>query len=60
MDKIAYSIREFCEIAGICRTVAYEEMNSGRLKAKKVGRRTLITTDAAKAWLDRLPAKDAT
>lgn len=51
--KLAYSILEFCEIAGIGKTKAYEEIAAGRLKAKKVGSRTLITN--APEWLDSLP-----
>ena len=51
--KLAYSILEFCEIAGVGRTKAYEELAAGRLKAKKVGSRTLITN--APEWLDSLP-----
>ena len=51
--KLAYSIPEFCKIAGVGRTKAYEELAAGRLKAKKVGSRTLITNAAE--WLDSLP-----
>jgi excisionase family DNA binding protein len=50
----AFSIREFCRQYGIGRTIAYQEMAAGRLRALKVGRRTLITHDAAEAWLSSL------
>ena len=39
----------------IGRTKAYQEIAAGRLRAVKVGRRTLITHDAAEAWLAALP-----
>lgn len=54
-DIGARSIGEFCRWAGIGRSLAYKEISAGRLKTKKVGRRTLITTDAASAWLNELP-----
>ena len=51
----AFPIREFCLRYGIGRTHAYQEIAAGRLRAVKVGRRTLITHDAAEAWLAGLP-----
>ena len=53
--KLAYSIPEFCEIAGIGRTTVYGEMAAGRLRVKKVGTRSLITAESGRAWLDALP-----
>jgi hypothetical protein len=50
------SIDGFCKGYGIGRTKAYEEINAGRLKARKAGRRTIITADDAEDWLSRLPA----
>jgi excisionase family DNA binding protein len=52
----AMGIEEFCDRYGLGRTRAYEEIKSGRLPARKVGRRTLITHDDAEDWLRRLPA----
>lgn len=43
----AFSIREFGRRYGISRTNAYQEIATGRLRAVKAGRRTLITHDAA-------------
>jgi hypothetical protein len=51
----AFSIQQFCAWAGIGRTLAYKEIESGKLRTKKVGRRTIITVDAAVAWLNALP-----
>jgi excisionase family DNA binding protein len=51
----AMSLAEFCERYGIGRTKAYEELNSGRLRGRKSGRRTIITEDDAEDWLRRLP-----
>ena len=55
----AFPIREFCRRYGIGRTVAYKEISAGRLRAVKVGRRTLITQEAAEAWLAMLPQVQA-
>ena len=50
------SIRAFGESYNLGRTSVYEEIRSGRLKTKKVGRRTLIGDDDAEKWWRSLPA----
>jgi excisionase family DNA binding protein len=55
-SRRAFSISQFCLRYGIGRTNAYQEIAAGRLRAVKVGRRTLITRDAAETWLAELPA----
>lgn len=45
--KPVYSIREFCEDHGIGLTFVYSEINAGRLRTMKAGRRRLITSEAA-------------
>jgi excisionase family DNA binding protein len=55
----ALSIAQFSENYGIGRTKTYQEVKSGRLRARKVGRRTIITEEDAEAWLTRLPAVPA-
>jgi excisionase family DNA binding protein len=52
----AMSVRGFCESVGIGRTRFYQEVKTGRLRVRKVGRRTLITADDAEDWLSRLPS----
>jgi hypothetical protein len=52
----AMSIRTFCKTYDIGRTSTYTEIKAGRLKVRKLGRRTLITSDDAEEWLSRLPA----
>jgi excisionase family DNA binding protein len=53
--KGAMSIAQFCERYNTGRTKAYEEIKSGRLRARKVGKRTIITEDDAEHWLEELP-----
>jgi hypothetical protein len=52
----AMSIDDFCARYGPGRTKAYEELKSGRLRARKIGKRTIITEDDAEDWLWALPA----
>ena len=49
------SIREFSDSYGPGRTKAYEEIKSGRLRGRKIGKRTIITEDDAEDWLRKLP-----
>jgi len=51
----AFSIEVFCERFGIGRTSVYQEIKLGRLRARKIGRRTVILEDDAKDWSRRLP-----
>lgn len=48
------NIAEFAGWAGIGRGRAYVEIKSGRLQVVKIGRRTGIRADAAKAWANSL------
>jgi hypothetical protein len=49
------SIAEFGEQYGLGRTKTYEELRSGRLRGRKIGKRTIITEDDAEDWLRCLP-----
>jgi excisionase family DNA binding protein len=51
----AMTIDEFCETYSLGRTKAYAELRSGRLRGRKVGKRTIISEDDAEEWLTRLP-----
>jgi excisionase family DNA binding protein len=51
----AFSIGEFCAQYGLGRTKTYEEIKKGRLRGRKIGKRTLIARDDAENWLQRLP-----
>ncbi|HAO2891838.1 TPA: helix-turn-helix domain-containing protein [Escherichia coli] len=55
--KVAYTVNEFCAVYGIGRSLCYDEMSSGRLPARKAGRRTLILKTDADKWLSSLPAR---
>lgn len=51
----AMSIDEFCSRYGPGRTKVYQELKSGRLRARKIGTRTVITEEDAEDWLQHLP-----
>jgi excisionase family DNA binding protein len=51
----AMSISAFCQIFNIGRTSTYAQIRAGRLKVRKVGRRTLIGDDDAEEWWRSLP-----
>jgi excisionase family DNA binding protein len=51
----ALTVEEFCRCFSVGRTTVYEEINSGRLVARKRGSRTLIARDEARRWFHSLP-----
>lgn len=50
------SIGEWTTRSGVSRSRTYELLASGELKARKVGRRTLIDLHAGLTWLNEQPA----
>ena len=55
MKKLALTIRELSEAGGGSRTTIYQAINSGKLKAKKRGRSTIILAPHATEYLESLP-----
>ena len=56
MNKGLLSINEFCEFANIGRTYTYQLINEGKIKAVKLGNKTLISKIEMDNWLESLPA----
>ena len=56
----AMSIKGFCDWADVGLSTVYKEVNSGRLKVVKVGRKSLIRMSDALAWLAALSEPDPT
>jgi hypothetical protein len=54
-EKLAYQIDDLAVAIGIGRSKLYAEIRAGKLKAKKVGSRTIVTSPAARDYLDALP-----
>lgn len=55
-ERNCFSLEEFCFRNGIGRTTAYKEIKEGRLRPKKVGKRTLISIEEEARWLSDAPA----
>lgn len=49
--KITYSIKEVCHASSLGRTTIYNHIAAGRLKAVRIGGRTLIPADSLRAFL---------
>ena len=56
LDQIAHSVMGAARRAGVGRSTIYEELASGRLSARKLGRRTVILEADLRQWLTSLPA----
>ena len=54
-SREAFAVREFCARYGICRQTFYDEVKRGRIKAAKLGRKTVILRPDAEAWAKSLP-----
>ena len=54
-SKLAHSIPEAAAVADVGRSTIYEEINSGRLIARKARGRTVILREDLKEWLAALP-----
>jgi excisionase family DNA binding protein len=51
-EKIAYSIREACQASSLGRTTIYNHIAEKRLKAVRVGGRTLIPAESLHALIN--------
>ena len=54
-EPLAYTIRQATNVVGIGRTLLYAEIREGRLRTRKIGRRTLLLRDDLRSWLDATP-----
>jgi hypothetical protein len=55
----AWSVEVWAARHGLSRAAAYREIAAGRLVARKVGARTIITAEDAAAWRRSLPKAPA-
>jgi excisionase family DNA binding protein len=52
IPKIGYSIREACQASSLGRTTIYNHIAAGRLKATRIGGRTIIPAEALRALIE--------
>lgn len=57
--KLAYSINETSEVLGVGRTKIYKEIAKGKLEARKIGKRTVVTSEGLNAYIASLPLLQA-
>ena len=55
MEKLAYTIAEAVDQGAGSRTVVYEAINAGKLRAKKRGKRTIILATDLAEYFKALP-----
>lgn len=51
----SFTVDSFCKAENIGHTKFYEEVNSGRLRAKKIGRKTIVLPEDRRKWRASLP-----
>lgn len=55
MEKLALTVAEAAALGGPCRSILYQDIASGRLRAVKRGRSTRILVEDYKNYLAALP-----
>ena len=55
-SPMAFSIKEAAKRAGCCRDKIYGAINAGQLRARKLGRRTVILGQDLEEFLNNLPS----
>ena len=55
-SPLAYTIAQVCDLTNSGRTTVYKDINLGKLRAVKRGRRTLVLAADLRAYIDGLPA----
>lgn len=55
-EIVAHRLPDFLRRYGIGRTHFYDEVRAGRLKARKLGGRTIVLEADAQEWLKGLPS----
>ena len=56
LTPLAYTIPEACKIAKVGRSTLYVAVQTGALRARKLGKKTLILPQDLQRWLEDLPS----
>lgn len=54
-ERLAYTIADACRALGVGKTKLYALIGAGRLDARSLGKKTLITAESVQRLLDSLP-----
>ncbi len=53
--KLATPFAEFCKALSMGKTKGYEEVRRGALVVRKLGKRTVVTAEDGRAYIESLP-----
>jgi hypothetical protein len=56
MQTISLTIEDAVKVSGLARSRLYELMGRGELEARKAGKRTIITSESLRRYIESLPA----
>ena len=56
-DRLAYSVRQAADKVSVSERQIWEEIASGRLRSRKVGRRRVIPDEDLRDWLRTRPSE---
>lgn len=54
MDRLLLSIPELCDVLNVGRTMAYELIEEKQITRVKVGRRSFVTAESVRGYVNRL------
>jgi excisionase family DNA binding protein len=57
-DRESWSVHEFAALHGLSAATVYRRAKEGSIRLSRFGGRTLVTRQAADAWLARMAAGD--
>jgi len=57
--RVAYRPEEAAAAVGVGRTTIFEEIRAGRLRARKVGRATIIADTDLREWVAQLQERSS-
>lgn len=53
-DKMVYELNELCEVLSIGKNTAYELLNSGKIRAFKIGAVWKINKESVQEYINRM------
>jgi excisionase family DNA binding protein len=54
-ERPTLTVDEFCMMVGIGRSTFYKAVGAGDLKVRKYGKRTFVTQEELKRFVDKMP-----
>jgi excisionase family DNA binding protein len=55
-ERPTLTVNEFCEMVGIGRSTFYKAVGAGDLRVRKYGKRTFVTTEEMKRFVENMPS----